>query len=88
MATVHLDEDLVKAMEPDGAPLDRLAQELIVLELYRRAKVSSGKAAEILVMERIDFIKYSGQLGIPFIDMTTEEWDAEQARIDAWIAGR
>ena len=52
---------------------------MIVLELYRRGAISSGKAAELLSMKRIDFIKHASRLGIPYIDMTEDEWAAEKA---------
>ncbi len=51
--------------------------ELIVLELYRRGHLSSGKAAELLGMERIGFIRYASRLGLPYFDMTESEWEAE-----------
>ena len=88
MVTVQLTDELVAVLNRSDQPLDRRAQELIVLELYRQAEISSGKAAEILGMSRIDFIKYSGQLGIPFIHMNDDEWKDEVARIDAWTAER
>ena len=49
----------------------------MVLELYRRGVISSGKAAELLKMAREQFIGYASQLGIPFFDMTEDEWRAE-----------
>lgn len=88
MVTVQLDDDVVEAMRLAEEPIDRLAQEAIVLELYRRGTISSGRAAMLLGMPRIDFIRYSGQRGIPYIDMTDDEWAAERARIDEWIVGR
>jgi predicted HTH domain antitoxin len=65
----------------DG-PLEDNARESIVLKLYRQDKISSGKAAELLGMPRIAFIQHASDLGIPFFDMTEEEWRAEvdQAR--------
>jgi predicted HTH domain antitoxin len=50
---------------------------LTVLELYRQGKISSGKAAELVGMPRIAFIQHASALGIPFFDMTEEEWRAE-----------
>lgn len=41
-------------------------REAVVLELYRRGIVSSGKAAELLGMQRFDFVGYADKLGIPF----------------------
>ncbi len=54
-----------------------LIKEAAVLELYREGKISSGKAAEILGMERFEFIKYAGMKGIPFIRITPEELEEE-----------
>ena len=49
----------------------------MVLELYRRAVISSGKAAELLDMERFEFVRYASRLGIAFFDMSEDEWEAE-----------
>ena len=57
---------------------------MIVLELYRRGSISSGKAAELLAMPRLDFIRHASSLGIPHVDMTQDEWEAEKAVLDAW----
>ena len=65
-------------------PVQEAAQEMILLELYRRGAISSGKAAELLDMPRLDFIRYASHLGIPFIDMTADEWEAEKAALEAW----
>ena len=48
-----------------------------VLELYRRREVSSGKAAEWLGMERVEFIRYASRLGIPYIELDDQELQAE-----------
>jgi predicted HTH domain antitoxin len=58
-------------------PVQLAASEMIVLELYRRGAISSGKAGELLRMPRLDFIRHASQLGIPNIDMTSEEWENE-----------
>lgn len=54
-----------------------LIKEAAVLELYREGKVSSGKAAEILGMERFEFIRYAGMKGIPYIRITPKELEEE-----------
>lgn len=54
-----------------------------MLELYRRGIVSSGKAAELLGMQRFDFVRYADKLGIPFFRMSKEEWEAEKAAADS-----
>lgn len=47
--------------------------ELLILELYRLGEISSGKAAQLLDMERFEFVRFASRLGIPFIDMDKEE---------------
>ncbi|MEW6620079.1 MAG: UPF0175 family protein [bacterium] len=47
--------------------------EYLILELYRLGEISSGKAAQFLEMERVEFIRFACRLGIPFIDMDEEE---------------
>jgi predicted HTH domain antitoxin len=80
---LDLDDDLVHALDLLERPIQQAARELIVLELYRQAVISSGKAAQLLGMDRFDFIRYASQRGIPFFEMTTEEWRAEVERLDA-----
>jgi predicted HTH domain antitoxin len=79
MVTVQIGDDLAAILnqEQDEAPIERVARELIVLELYRRHTISSGRAAELLSVPRYDFIKRASSLGIPYIDMTEEEWEYE-----------
>lgn len=78
---VELPEDLARLLRDLDRPVERAALELTVLELYRRRAISSGRAAQSLGMDRFDFIRYASGLGIPFLDMTKEEWEAEVERI-------
>jgi predicted HTH domain antitoxin len=82
MASVELEDDVVALLHGLNQPVQRAARELIVLELYRRGTISSGKAAELLSMSRVTFIQYAGRLGIPFFSTTDEEWDGELREID------
>lgn len=82
MSTIRLEieEDLVALLRPLNQPIKRTVRELIVLELYRRGMISSGKAAELLEMSRWAFIHYASQLGIPYFSMSEDEWAAERTR--------
>jgi predicted HTH domain antitoxin len=75
---VELDEAVANLLRRSDRPIDQAAQELIVVELYRRHELSSGRAAELLGMRLIDFIQHTSRLGIPFFDMTDEEWERER----------
>jgi hypothetical protein len=55
--------------------VNRRALEIIVLQLYRRHDVSAGRAAEILGIEKWTFIRWAGELGIPYLDTDPEDWE-------------
>ncbi|MFQ5455631.1 MAG: UPF0175 family protein [Nitrospirota bacterium] len=57
-----------------------IEKELTTLELYREGEISSGKAAELLDMERFEFIRHASRLGIPFLDLTEEELERDIER--------
>ena len=77
MINIPLDSELAGLLRMFDRPLKDTARELLILELYRQGKISSGKAAELVGMPRIAFIQHASDLGIPFFDMTEEEWRAE-----------
>jgi predicted HTH domain antitoxin len=74
-----LSDELVQVLETLDQPLERAALELIVMELYRRETISSGKAAQLLGMPKLDFIRYSGEMGIPYFRMDPGELEREVA---------
>jgi predicted HTH domain antitoxin len=76
--TIDLDEELAAILYQENQPLRHAARELIVLELYRRGTLSSGKAAQLLGMSRWTFIHRASQLGIPFFSLTEDEWESER----------
>lgn len=75
---VEFDEELIDLLRASDRPVGQAARELIVLELYRQRRISSGKAVALLGMRRYDFIRHASDLGIPFFTMTKEEWEAER----------
>jgi predicted HTH domain antitoxin len=81
---LELDSDLAEVLRPlADRPLNSFVKELTVLELYRRRLISGGKAAELLEMKRFEFVRYASRLGIPFLDMSPDEMEAELREIDA-----
>jgi predicted HTH domain antitoxin len=80
MLTLELDDELVGLLRQLNQPLPQAAREIIVLELYRRGLISSGKAAELLGMSRLELIQHASRLGIPYLRFTEEEWEAEVAQ--------
>lgn len=83
---LELEPEWVNVLRPlADRPLDRFIKELAVLELYRRHMISGGKAAELLEMERFEFVHYASRLGIPFFDMSAAEMDEELAQLKALL---
>jgi hypothetical protein len=74
---VRFDKDLLPLLGDSPEEIERHALEMIILELYRRHTISAGRAAQLLDMEKFAFIRWSGELGIPYLDMTPEEWQEE-----------
>ena len=81
---IKLEPEWVDVLRPlSDRPLNALVKELTILELYRRRQVSSGKAAELLGMERFEFIRYTSREGIAFLDLSEGELAAEMDRVRA-----
>jgi predicted HTH domain antitoxin len=76
---VNLEADIAALLQATNQPLEQAAREFIILELYRRGAISSGRAAELLGMSRSEFIHYTSRLGIAFFDMTDDKWQAERS---------
>jgi predicted HTH domain antitoxin len=76
---IEIDDTLAALLRQTDQPVQVAAIEMIVLELYRRGAISSGKAAELLGSDRLAFIQYASKLGIPYVEMTEDEWAAEKA---------
>ena len=79
---IEIDEDVSMLLGESPEQIERHALEMIVLELYRRNTVSAGRAAMLLGMDKLSFIRWSGALGIPYFDMTAEELREELALLE------
>jgi predicted HTH domain antitoxin len=78
--SIALEEDVVALLRQSNQPVEHAARELIVLELYRRGTISSGKAAQLLGMSRVEFIQHASRLGISYFAMTEDEWKKEHTQ--------
>jgi len=75
--SVLLDETFLSFVARKKKDIPERLMELSILELYRRKEISSGKAAELLGMERFEFVRYASRLGIPFFDMSKKELERD-----------
>jgi predicted HTH domain antitoxin len=84
MRTVVVDDELAALVEQEQA-LDQATREALVMGLFQRGKISSGKACELLGLERMAFIRRANELGVPVYLTTEDEWEREKATIDSWL---
>ncbi len=80
---INLENDLTALLHQSNQPLQETVREFVVLELYRRGTISSGKAAQSLGMPRFDFVRYVSRLGLAFYEMTADEWENEKVQVAA-----
>jgi predicted HTH domain antitoxin len=83
MRTVVLDDELATLLEREK-PLDQAARETLVMDLFRRGKISTERACELLSLDRPAFARRAAELEIPYFQMTKEDWEDEKAAIEAW----
>lgn len=74
---VSMNDDFAALLRAGERPPPVAALELMTLELYRRGIVSGGKAAEWLGTSKQEFVQHASRLGIPAVQMSGDEWEAE-----------
>lgn len=79
VATLQIDDELLASLPGCKPGAAAQLRELAVLELYRRRAISSGRAAELLEMQRGEFVRYASRLGIPYLELDEVEADREVA---------
>ena len=77
MVQLELEDELMALLGQTDQPVQRVVREFIILELYRRGAISSGRAADLLGRARFEFVEHASRLGIPYFEMTKDEWQAE-----------
>lgn len=79
MASIHLDlPDSV--LLASGQSPDEFASEakfLLALKLFEVGRLSSGKAAELSELPRVEFLFRAGRMNVAVADMDQEELDRE-----------
>jgi hypothetical protein len=79
---LEVDESLEQLLGSSPEQVERNALERIVLDLYRQREISVSRAAGLLGLDQLSFIRWSGSLGVPFFDMTAEDWEQELRGIE------
>jgi predicted HTH domain antitoxin len=75
--TIELPESLLIGTGQSRDEFVKEAKFLLMAKLFEMGRVSSGKAAEICGMPRIDFLFAVGKMGIPVIQLDEDELKRE-----------
>ena len=74
----------IEVKVPDGVKqyvmddtTEKMREALLLYPSIANDSISHGKAAELLGMCKIELIQLYGSLGIPYLDMTDEEFEEE-----------
>ncbi len=65
------------------ADVQHLIIEWMVLYLFTEERISSGKAAQLLNIARVDFLNLLKKRGIAFINYTADEMEEELAAVQS-----
>ncbi|MFC1707054.1 UPF0175 family protein [Planctomycetota bacterium] len=79
--TIDIPEDYLLASGQSREDFVREAKFLLALKLFELGRLSSGRAAGLCGMSRVDFLLAVGRMGIAVADLDPEEVDREFERI-------
>lgn len=71
--TVEFPSYLAMSLKMENAEFLREIKIMAIVKMYELGKVSSGTAAKILEMERIDFLEILKNYKVSYIDALTED---------------
>ncbi len=77
--TIEIPEDVLAASGQSREEFVREAKLLLAAKLFELGRLSSGKAAQLCGMGRVEFLFAVGRMGIPVIDLDEEELKRELA---------
>lgn len=70
-------EDLPKALGKTPEEFERELRFLVAAKLYEMGRVSSGRAAELARIDRVEFLEALGRYRIPVFNYSLEELERE-----------
>ena len=79
MIQIELPESVLAVTGQSQQEFVKEAKFLLALKLFELGRVSSGRAAEISGVPRLDFLLLAGKMGVPVADLADEEMDREFA---------
>jgi len=79
MGVIHIDlpENILLSTGQTQEEFVKEAKFFVALKLFESGRISSGRAAEICGLSRIEFLLLAGRSGVPVADLDADELDRE-----------
>lgn len=77
--TIEIPENILVGSGQSSEEFAREAKLLLLAKLFELGRVSSGKAAEVCGMTRVEFLLSMGKLGVSLVQLDSDELKREIA---------
>ena len=81
---VPIPKDMFSMLGFSQSEAAEAVKEFSVLGLYLDRKISAGKAAELLDIQKREFVRLLARRGVPYLDYSEEELQEEFVAVDEW----
>jgi hypothetical protein len=75
LITIH--SEIAEFLGDSPEQIEPNVLEILVLDLYRRHRISGVRAAEFLAVDKLTFVHWAGENGSPYYRTTPEDWQHE-----------
>ena len=85
---IEVPKSMLKYVDYNNKDNQNKLRELMLYQLIKEDKISFGKAAEILGVDKITFITDLGKMGIPYFDSSIDEVIEDAKNAEMFIESR
>lgn len=78
--TIDYPEDLETAVSTTRQELEAQIRLMAALKMFELGKLSSGKAAQLAGISRVEFFEMCGRYHVPIVNYSADEIEAELAQ--------
>jgi predicted HTH domain antitoxin len=71
--SVNIPEDLLNRIPDEAGDVEARVTEALVLHLFQTGRLSLGRAADTLGIEKDEFRRLISRRGVPYFNMTVED---------------
>lgn len=70
---IEISEEILKFMDKNQENYSKKVKELFLYQFIKDEKISFGKAAEIMGLSKLEYMKDLGEMGIPYFNSSIED---------------